>query len=165
MLPVLDTIEWFFIGDIVHENKAHSSAVVSSSDGSISFLSRRVLQHQQSLVWLNSNCKTYPNLKLDTLVLSEDSLDFEVNAHRAHEGWGKRIVGITKEERCLAHAAIANDQYLEHIVKVLVHGILLPILILSGDTLSTQICLIQSKTNHQCENFELPEMKKSRHRK
>ena len=70
---------------------------------------------------------SYPDLQLDPLVIPVDGLHLEVDAHSAHEGWGERVVGITKQEARLAHTAVADDQDLEHVVKVLVGGLLLSI--------------------------------------
>lgn len=79
--------------------------------------------------------ETYPNLQLHAFVLAEDRLHLEVDAHRAHEGRGERVVGVAKQKRRLAHAAVANDQNLEHVVKVLVDRILLPVLVLPSHAL------------------------------
>lgn len=62
----------------------------------------------------------HPDLQLNALVVAIDGLHFEVNAHSADKSRGEGVVGIPEEERSLAHTAVADDQDLEHIVKVLV---------------------------------------------
>ena len=69
---------------------------------------------------------THPNLQLDPLVLPKDGLDLEVDADGADEGRGERVVGVAEEEGGLADGAVADDEELEHVVEVLVGGILLP---------------------------------------
>ena len=70
--------------------------------------------------------------------MPEDSFNFEVDADCGDEGGGEGVVGITEEEARFAHRAVANDQQLEHVVKVLVGRILLPRLALG--------CHLQNKT-------------------
>lgn len=70
---------------------------------------------------------THPYLKLDALVMAEDSLDFEVDAYGGDEGGGEGVVSVSEEERSLADAAVAYDKQLEHVVKVLVSCIFLPL--------------------------------------
>ncbi|KAG7223393.1 hypothetical protein INR49_032220, partial [Caranx melampygus] len=41
-------------------------------------------------------------------------LHFEVDAHCADEGRGEGIVSVAEQERGFAHAAVADDQQLEH---------------------------------------------------
>lgn len=62
----------------------------------------------------------HPDLQLNALVIAIDGLHFEVNAHGADESWGEGVISIPEEEGSLANTAIANDQDLEHVVKVLV---------------------------------------------
>lgn len=69
---------------------------------------------------------THPYLELDPLFVPVDGLDFEVDAHRADERVAERVVGISEQKAGLAHAAVANDEELEHVVKVLVGAISLP---------------------------------------
>ena len=69
---------------------------------------------------------THPNLQFDPLVLPEDRLDLEVDADSADKGRGERVVGVAEEEGGLADGAVADDEELEHVVEVLVRGILLP---------------------------------------
>lgn len=71
-------------------------------------------------------CDPYPDLQFDPLVLPEDRLDLEVDADGGDEGRGEGVVGVTEEEARLAHARVADDEQLEHVVKVLVRGVLLP---------------------------------------
>lgn len=52
---------------------------------------------------------SYPNLQFDPLIVLVHSLHFEVDAHGADEGWSEGIVCIAEEERCFAHAAVADD--------------------------------------------------------
>ena len=68
----------------------------------------------------------YPYLKFDPFVLAEDGLDFEINANSGNKGRSERVVGVAEEEAGLAHRAVANDQQLEHVVKVLVGSVFLP---------------------------------------
>ena len=70
--------------------------------------------------------ETHPYLQLDPLVLSEHSLHFEVNPNSADEGRGEGVVCVPEEEGGLPHRAVPDDQQLEHVVEVLVRGVLLP---------------------------------------
>ena len=70
--------------------------------------------------------KSYPYLKLDPFVLSEDGLDFEINPHGGNKGRGERIVGIAEKEAGLAHRAVPDDEEFEHVVEVLVGSVFLP---------------------------------------
>jgi len=70
---------------------------------------------------------TYPDLEFHALVVPKYGLHLKVNAHRGDEGGCEAIVGVAEEEAGLAHAGVANDEQLEHVVKVLVGGILLPL--------------------------------------
>lgn len=83
------------------------------------------VQHPQNEGWCRFKV-TYPNLKLDSLFIFENSFDFEIDANRADKRRGKGVVRVAEQERCFSHAAIANDQQLEHVVEVLVRrGVLL----------------------------------------
>jgi len=73
---------------------------------------------------------THPDLQLDPLVVAEHGLDLEVDAHGADEGRGEGVVGVAEQEGGLAHAAVADDQQLEHVVEVLVGRVLLGRLLL-----------------------------------
>lgn len=77
------------------------------------------VQHPQNEGWCQFKV-TYPNLKLDSLFIFENSFDFEIDANRADKRRGKGVVRVAEQERCFSHAAIANDQQLEHVVEVLV---------------------------------------------
>lgn len=70
--------------------------------------------------------KTYPYLEFDPLVLPEHCFDFEIDPDRGDEGGREGVVCVAEEERGLAHGGVPDDQQLEHVVKVLVCGILLP---------------------------------------
>ena len=43
-IPVLDGVEGLLVGDVIHQNEAHSAAVVSCGDGAVPLLPRRVLE-------------------------------------------------------------------------------------------------------------------------
>lgn len=101
--PVLHGGKGLLVGNIIHEQEAHGSPVVGRGDRSVAFLSCRV-----------------PYLQLDPLVVAVDGLDLEVNAHGADEGGSEGVICVAEQEGCLAHAAIANEQELEHVVEVLV---------------------------------------------
>ena len=68
----------------------------------------------------------YPYLKFDPFVLSEDGLDFEINTNSGNKGRSERVVGVAEKEAGLAHRTVANNQELEHVVKVLVGSVFLP---------------------------------------
>ena len=74
---------------------------------------------------------SYPYLKFDSLVLPEDSLDFEIDANRWNEGRREGIIGVTEQERCFANAAVADDQQFEHVVEILISCIFLPPVVLA----------------------------------
>lgn len=63
---------------------------------------------------------THPDLQLDPLVIAVDGFDLEVYANSADKGWSEGVICVAEEERGFAHAAVPNDQDLEHIVEVLV---------------------------------------------
>jgi hypothetical protein len=75
---------------------------------------------------------SYPYLQLDPLVVSEDSLHFEVNSHGGDKRRREGIICVAKEKRCLSHTRVADDEKFEHVVEVLVCGIFLPFGILSS---------------------------------
>lgn len=43
LIPILDSIEGFLIGDVIHQDEAHSSTVIGCGDGPVPLLSSRVL--------------------------------------------------------------------------------------------------------------------------
>ena len=53
--------------------------------------------------------KSYPYLKLDPFVLSEDGLDFEINTNSGNKGRSERVVGVAEKEAGLAHRTVANN--------------------------------------------------------
>lgn len=73
-----------------------------------------------------SECATYPYLQLDALLVAKHGLHFEIDAHRRDEGRRERVVRIAKQKAGFANAGVADDQQLEHVVEVLVCGVLLP---------------------------------------
>lgn len=75
---------------------------------------------------------THPDLQLDPLVVAEHSFDLEVDAHGTDEGRGEGVISIAEQEAGFTHTAVANDQQLEHVVKVLVSRILLRWLLQAG---------------------------------
>ena len=70
--------------------------------------------------------EAHPDLELDPLVLPEDGLHFKVDAHRADECRREGVVRVTEQEGSLADAAVADDEQLEHVVKVLIGRVLRP---------------------------------------
>ncbi len=94
--------------------------------------SKAYSSEENNAVWLYNDLKlaqiwpqTDPDLQLDPLVLPKDGLDLEVNAHCGDEGGGEWVIGVAEEEGRLAYTAVAYDENLEHVVKVLVHRIFL----------------------------------------
>lgn len=69
---------------------------------------------------------THPYLQLDALLVSEHCLHFEIDAHRRDERRRERVVRIAEQETGFTDAGVADDQQLEHVVEVLVCGVLLP---------------------------------------
>ena len=55
--------------------------------------------------------------------MAVDCLDLEVNAHGADKGGREGVVSVSEQKGRLAHAAVANEQQLEHVVEVLVRSI------------------------------------------
>lgn len=104
--PVLHGSKGLLVGNVIHEQEAHGSTVVGCGDGTVALLARRV-----------------PDLQLDPLVVAVDCLDLEVDAHSADKGGREGVIGISEQEGRLAHAAVANEQQLEHVVEVLVRCI------------------------------------------
>lgn len=68
---------------------------------------------------------THPYLQLDSLVVTENCLHLEVNPHGANKGRCKGVICIAEKEGGFAHAAVADDKQLEHVIKVLVCCVLL----------------------------------------
>lgn len=64
-------------------------------------------------------------MQLDSLVIANDSLHFEVDADSGDEGACERVVGVAKEEGGFTHAAVADDEQLEHVVEVLIGSVFL----------------------------------------
>jgi hypothetical protein len=89
---------------------------------------------------------SYPNLKFDTLVVPKDCLDLEVDAHGRDEGRSERVVGVAEQEGRFADAAVADDEQLEHVVKVLVRLVLLPPLVLHLRCVSFVLYLSKTST-------------------
>lgn len=74
---------------------------------------------------------TYPYLKFDSFVLTEDGLHFEINTDSGDESGCKWVVGVTEEEGCLAHAAVTDDQQFKHVIEILIGRIFLPPIVLA----------------------------------
>jgi len=64
--------------------------------------------------------------------VSEHGLHFEVDADRGHERGRETVVRVPEQERRFAHAAVADDQQLEHVIEILVGALLLPLAVLTG---------------------------------
>ena len=69
----------------------------------------------------------YPDLQFDAFVVPVDGLDFKIDAHGGHEGGREGVVCVAEEKRRLPHRGVADDEQLEHVVKVLVRRVLLPL--------------------------------------
>lgn len=80
-------------------------------------------------VWVRVS--SYPDLKFDPLILTEDGLDFEVDADGWDESRREGIIGITEEKRRFADTAIPDDQQFKHVIEILVSRILLPPVVLA----------------------------------
>lgn len=111
--PILDAVERLLVRHIVHKDETHGAPVVCSGDRPVPLLPGCV-----------------PNLKFDSLVIPKNRLDLEVYPYCTDEGRREGVVGVAEEEGSLAHGRVANNQEFEHVVKVLVGGILLPAVIL-----------------------------------
>jgi len=57
---------------------------------------------------------------------------FEIYADRGYESRRETVVGVSKQERSLSNATVADDEQLEHVIKVLVRPFLLPFTVLAG---------------------------------
>lgn len=77
-------------------------------------------------------CTTHPYLQFDPFVVSEHRFHFEIDAHGGHEGRRETVVGVPEQKWRFAHAAVADDQQLEHVIEVLVGALLLPFPVLAG---------------------------------
>jgi len=62
----------------------------------------------------------------------EHGFYFEIDADSGHEGRRETVVGVPKQKRSLADAAVADDEQLEHVIEVLVGPFLLPFTVLAG---------------------------------
>lgn len=71
--------------------------------------------------------RTHPDLQFNAFVVPEDGLYFKVDSHRWDEGRRKGVIGIAEQETRLAHTGVADDEQFEHVVKVLVRSIFLPL--------------------------------------
>lgn len=65
----------------------------------------------------------HPYLQFDPLVVAVHRLDFEVDAHRADEWVAEGVVCVAEQKGGLTHAAVADDEQFEHVVKILVRAI------------------------------------------
>lgn len=91
---------------------------------------------------------TYPDLQLDALVMPKDRLDLEVDAHGWDEGRCEAVVRVAEEETRLAHARVADDEQLEHVVEVLIGRILLPL----GISTTSHSYVLQREKEEEQEN-------------
>lgn len=48
LIPILDSIEGFLIGNVIHQNEAHGPTVIGCGDGPVSLLSSSVLHRRKS---------------------------------------------------------------------------------------------------------------------
>lgn len=90
------TIERLLIGDIVYEQDTHSTAIVSSRDGSESLLTRSVpledIQREPSAgKWAGQNDPTH-DLKFYSLAIQFYGSNLEVDTDSRDERGGPRIV-------------------------------------------------------------------------
>mmetsp|Transcript_11611 Transcript_11611/g.46911 ORF Transcript_11611/g.46911 Transcript_11611/m.46911 type:complete len:207 (-) Transcript_11611:180-800(-) len=97
--PVPDVAERLVVGDVVHQQDAHSSTVVGSGDSPESLLSSCV-----------------PNLQLDTLAIKLNCANLEIDANRSDEALRERVVGESKQETALSHTAVSNEEELDQVV-------------------------------------------------
>lgn len=127
-LPVMHAVKRLLIRNIIHEDEAHGTPVVRCGDGPVAFLSGRVLK--TTPVSISAPAPRvqppYPYLQLDALVVPEYSFYFEINADCADERWGEAVVRISKQKRRLSDRTVSYDQQFEHVVEILVGGVLLP---------------------------------------
>lgn len=80
------------------------------------------------LVWdIVENAGTYPNLQFHPLIIPINCFHFEVNSYCADKGWRESVISISEEEGCFTHTAVPNDQEFEHVIKVLIRSIFLPV--------------------------------------
>lgn len=64
--------------------------------------------------------------------MSEDRFHLKIDAHGRYEGRGEGIVRVAEQKGRFADRRVADDQQLEHVVEVLVRGLLLKLWILAG---------------------------------
>ena len=67
-----------------------------------------------------SEMATHPNLKFYSLVIPIDGFHLEVDSYGAYKGRCEGVICVAEQETGFANTAVANDQDLEHVVKVLV---------------------------------------------
>ncbi len=65
----------------------------------------------------------HPDLQLDPLVVAINRLHLEVDSHSADKRVAEGVVGIAEQEGRFPDTAVADDQQLEHVVKVLVGAV------------------------------------------
>jgi hypothetical protein len=82
--PLGDAVEWFAIGDVVHEHDAHGAAVVRGCDRVVALLARSVPNLQLYLFALNLNC----------LYLEIDSWNVFLRILRNSLWWGKNFLAV-----------------------------------------------------------------------
>ena len=82
--PLGDAVEWFAIGDVVHEHDAHGAAVVRGCDRVEALLARSVPNLQLYLFALNLNC----------LYLEIDSWNVFLRILRNSLWWGKNFLAV-----------------------------------------------------------------------
>lgn len=62
--------------------------------------------------------------------MAEDCFHFEVYPNGGYKSGRERIVRVPEQERRFTHAAVTDDQQLEHVIEILVGAFFLPFSIL-----------------------------------
>ena len=99
--PLLDVVEGFVVGDVVHDDDAVGAAVVRGGDGAEALLAGGV-----------------PNLELDGLAVELDGADLKVDADGGDVGFRVGVVGESEEKARLADAGVSDEQELEEVIAV-----------------------------------------------
>ena len=79
--PVANVSKRLFVGDVVHEQDSHGSAIVGGGNGAEALLASRV-----------------PNLQLDSLAVERDGANLKVDSNRGDEGRRKRVVRKAQQQ-------------------------------------------------------------------
>ena len=103
--PFSHTRKGVLVCQVEHEQETHCSSVVGMRDGTEAFLPSCV-----------------PNLQLDSLLLTRNSLHLKINSNCRHVATDESIVTVSEDGGRLPNAGVPNNEHFKHQVKTWVSG-------------------------------------------